>query len=88
MIPSFRNDILTVKDQNHDKNLDEDDMILPWQTLFADLFCLRRYLSIQKRIAIPLKTGRGSQSISLRRRSSIFKNMFMDRHYTEIKGTP
>ena len=28
MIPGFRNDVLSVKDPNHDKNPDEDNMFL------------------------------------------------------------
>lgn len=30
MIPGFRNDILSVEDPNHDKNADEDNMLLQW----------------------------------------------------------
>ena len=37
MIPGFRNDVLSVKDPNHDNNPDEDNMFLQWQTLFAGL---------------------------------------------------
>ena len=30
MIPGFRNDILSIKDPNHDNNPDEDNMFLQW----------------------------------------------------------
>lgn len=30
MIPGFRNDVLNIKDPNHDKNPDEDNMFLQW----------------------------------------------------------
>ena len=30
MIPSFRNDILSVQDPNHDKQPDEDNLFLQW----------------------------------------------------------
>ena len=37
MIPGFRNDILSIKDPNHDNLPDEDNMFLQWQTQFAGL---------------------------------------------------
>jgi ubiquitin carboxyl-terminal hydrolase 9/24 len=37
MIPGFRNDVLAINDPNNDKNPDEDNMFLQWQTLFAGL---------------------------------------------------
>jgi hypothetical protein len=37
MIPSFRNDILSIKDPNHENQPDEDNFFLQWQTLFTGL---------------------------------------------------
>lgn len=37
MIPGFRNDILSVQDPNNNKDTDEDNLFLQWQTLFTGL---------------------------------------------------
>jgi len=37
MIPTFRNDVLSIRDPNHKKDTPEDNMFLQWQTLFSGL---------------------------------------------------
>jgi uncharacterized UBP type Zn finger protein len=89
MIPGFRNDILTIKDPNHDKNPDEDNMFLQWQTLFAGLLLSEKMYVNPKAYCHSFKDWEG-EPINIIEQMDVeeYLNMFMDRLETAIKGTP
>ena len=89
MIPGFRNDILNVKDPNHDKNPDEDNMFLQWQTLFAGLLLSQKMYVNPKAYCHSFKDWEG-QPVNVFEQMDVeeYLNMFLDRLENAIKGTP
>jgi ubiquitin carboxyl-terminal hydrolase 9/24 len=89
MIPGFRNDILSVKDPNHDNNSDEDNMFLQWQTLFAGLLLSQKMYVNPKAYCHAFKDWEG-QPVNVFEQMDVeeYLTMFMDRLEAAIKGTP
>ena len=89
MIPGFRNDILSVKDPNHDKNPDEDNMFLQWQTLFAGLLLSQKMYVNPKGYCHAFKDWEGNP-VNVFEQMDVeeYLTMFMDRLEAAIKGTP
>lgn len=88
MIPGFRNDILSVKDPNHDNNQDEDNMFLQWQTLFAGLLLSQKMYVNPKNYCHAFKDWEG-QPVNVFEQMDVeeYLTMFMDRLEAAIKGT-
>ena len=89
MIPGFRNDVLSIKDPNHDKNPDEDNMFLQWQTLFAGLLLSEKMYVNPKAYCHAFKDWEG-QPVNVIEQMDVeeYLAMFLDRLETAIKGTP
>lgn len=89
MIPTFRNDVLSIKDPNHDKNPDEDNMFLQWQTLFTGLLMSQKMYVNPKGYCHSFKDYDGQPTNVVEQMDvEEYLTMFFDRLESAIKGTP
>lgn len=89
MIPSFRNDVLSIQDPNHDNNPDEDNMFLQWQTLFTGLLMSEKMYCNPKGYCHAFKDYDGNPTNVVEQMDvEEYLTMFFDRLESAIKGTP
>ncbi|CDW78729.1 UNKNOWN [Stylonychia lemnae] len=89
MVSSFRNDLLSVKEQNGDKVEKEDNMLYQLQLLFAGLLKSEKQYVNPKGFCHAFKDWDGNPTNVMEQMDvEEFFNMIMDRIETAIKGSP
>lgn len=89
MIPTFRNDILSIQDPNHANSPDEDNTFLQWQQLFAGLQLSQKQYMNPKAYCHSFKDYDGNP-VNVIEQMDVeeYMNQLFDKLETAIKGTP
>ena len=89
MIPTLRNDLLSIKDPNIENQPDEDNMFLQWQTLFTGLLLSEKMYCNPKGFCHAFKDWEGNPTNVIEQMDvDEYLNMLFDRLENAIKGTP
>lgn len=89
MIPTFRNDILSIEDPNHANNPDEDNTFLQWQTLFTGLLLSQKQYMNPKAWCHSFKDWDGNPTNVVEQMDvEEYMNQLFDKLENSIKGTP